>query len=150
MGLILGHTFRMRPVLLILVAAAALVTPASAGTPPATRLSITTWLENNLGPQTYVLTCGPAAVRGLPRGTLAPVDACRAVALAGPRLYQPRLSRDVKGCNYVVAPRRAVIAGYRMGRRVRTTVEVGACERLLVSRRILERFVAWDQGAVEQ
>jgi hypothetical protein len=148
-GLILRHTVRMRLVLLSLVAAAALVAPASAAA-PATRLSITTWLENNLAPQTYVLTCGPAAVRGLPRGSLAPVDACRAVGLAGPRLYQPRLSRHVKGCNYVVAPRRAVIAGYRMGRRVRATVEVGACERLLVSRRVLERFVVWGPGAEEQ
>jgi hypothetical protein len=139
----------MRPVLLTAVAAAALIAPASAAA-PATRLTITTWLENGLSPQTYVLSCGPAAVRGLPRGRLAPADACRAVGLAGPRLYLPRLSRDVKGCNYVVAPRRAVIAGYRMGRRVRTTVEVGACERLLVSRGVLERFVIWDQGAEEQ
>jgi hypothetical protein len=27
---------------------------------------------------------------------------------------------------------------------------VGACERLLVSRRVLERFVAWSQDAEEQ
>ena len=46
---------------------------------------------------------------------LAPADACRAVALAGPRLYLPRLSRNVKGCNYVVAPRRAGVAGPRGG-----------------------------------
>jgi hypothetical protein len=148
MGLILGHTVRMRPVVLILVAAAALAAPASAAAPATTRLTITTWLENNLAPQTYVLTCGPATVR--PRGTLAPADACRALALAGERLYQPRLSKHKKGCNYVVAPRRAVIAGQRRGRRVRTTVEVGGCEQLLVSRRVLERFVVWsDEGETE-
>jgi hypothetical protein len=141
--MILGHTVRMRPVLLILVAAAALAAPASAAAPPATRLTITTWLENNLAPQTYVLTCGPATVRGLPRGALAPADACRAVALAGPRLHQARLSKHKRGCAYVVSPRRAVIAGRHLGRRVRTTVEVGGCEQLLVPRRVLERFVVW-------
>jgi hypothetical protein len=132
----------MRPVVLILVAAAALAAPASAAAPATTRLTITTWLENNLSPQTYVLTCGPATVR--PRGKLAPRDACRALALAGDRLYRPRLSRHVQGCAYVVSPRRAVIAGRRLGRRVRTTVEVGGCERLLVPRSILERFVVWS------
>jgi hypothetical protein len=136
----------MRPVLLILVAAAALAAPASAAAPPTTRLTITTWLENNLAPQTYVLTCGPAAVRGLPRGTLAPVDACRAVALAGQRLYQPRLSKHKSGCAYVVSPRRAVIAGRRLGRPVRTILEVGGCEQLLVPRRVLERFVVWSEA----
>ncbi len=131
--------------LLILVAAAALAAPASAAAPPTTRLSITTWLENNLSPQTYVLTCGPATVRGLPRGTLAAADACRALALVGPRLYQPRLSKHKSGCSYVVAPRRAVIAGRRLGKPVRTTVEVGGCEQLLVPRRVLERFVVWGE-----
>jgi hypothetical protein len=137
----------MRPVLLILVAAAALAAPASAAAPPATRLTITTWLENDLAPQTYVLTCGPAAVRGLPRGALAPADACRAITLAGQRLYQPRLSKHKSGCAYVVSPRRAVIAGRRLGRPVRTTVEVGGCEQLLVPRRVLERFVVWSEAA---
>jgi len=142
-GLIVGHTVRMRPVVLILVAAAALATPASAAAPATTRLSITTWLENNLAPRTYVLTCGPATVR--PRGTLAPADACRAVALAGQRLYQPRLSKHKSGCAYVVSPRRAVIAGRRLGKTVRTTVEVGGCEQLLVPKSVLERFVVWGE-----
>jgi hypothetical protein len=129
--------------LLLLVAAVALAAPASGAAPPTTRLSLTTWLENNLAPRTYVLTCGPAAVR--PRGTLAPADACRALALVGPRLYQPRLSKHRSGCAYVVSPRRAVIAGRRLGRRVRTTVEVGGCEQLLVPRRVLERFLVWGE-----
>ena len=135
----------MRPPVLVLVAAAALVAPASAAGPAATRLTITTWLEGGLSPRTYELTCGPASVR--PRGMLAPADACRAVALTGSRLYRSHLSTHRSGCEYVVAPRRAVIAGRRLGRRVRTTVEVGGCERLLVPRRVLERFVVWGDRA---
>ena len=133
----------MRLVLLSLVAAA-LAVPASAAS-PATRLTITTRLEGGLAPHTYVLTCGPAAVRGLPPGTLEPLDACRAVALAGSRLYRPRLSQRIDSCNYIVAPRRALIVGFRLGRRVRTVVEVGGCERLLVPRRVFERFVVWSE-----
>ena len=134
----------MRLILLGLVASALLAIPASAG-PPATALTITTRLEGGQSPRTYTLTCGPAAVRGLPAGVLKPLDACRAVALAGLRLYQPRLSQHIAGCNYIVAPRRAVIVGHRLGRRVRTVVEVGGCERLLVPLRVLERFVVWDE-----
>jgi hypothetical protein len=133
----------MRLVLLSLVAAA-FAFPASAAS-PATKLTITTRLEGGLAPHTYTLTCGPPAVRGLPPGTLEPLDACRAVALAGSRLYGPRLSRHIESCNYVVAPRRAVIVGYRLGRRVRTVVEVGGCERLLVPLRVLERIVVWTE-----
>jgi hypothetical protein len=133
----------MRSVLLGLAAAAALAVPASAAA-PATTLTITTRQEGGTSPRTYTLTCGPAAVRGLPRGALKPLDACRAVALAGERLYQPRLSQHLKGCEYIVAPRRAVIVGHRLGRRVRTVVEVGACERQLVPLRVLGRFVVWN------
>ena len=135
----------MRPFVLVLVAAAALVAPASAAAPPATRLTITTWLEGGLSPRTYELTCGPATVR--PRAILVPTDACRAVASTGSRLYRARLSQHESGCEYVLAPRRAVIAGRRLGRRVRTTVAVGGCERLLVPRRVLERFVVWGNRA---
>lgn len=122
----------------------ALAVPASAAV-PATKLTITTRLEGGASPQTYTLTCGPASVRGLPPGTLRPLDACRAIALAGARLYRPSLSVHIEGCDYFVAPRRAVIAGYRLGRRVRTVVEVGGCERLLVPLRVLSRFVVWDE-----
>ncbi len=122
--------------------AAVLAIPALAGS-PATKLTISTTLEGGRSPHTYTLTCGPASVRGLPRGRLKPTDACAAVGLAGRRLYQPRLSRHIAGCNYVVAPRRATVVGYRLGRRVRTVVEVGSCERQVVSRRVLERFVVW-------
>ena len=96
----------MRLVLLSLVAAAALAVPAPAAS-PATKLTVTTRLEGGRAPHTYTLTCGPAAVRGLPPGTLKPVDACRAIALAGARLYRPRLSQHIEGCNYFVAPRSA-------------------------------------------
>jgi hypothetical protein len=124
------------------VAAAVLALPAAAA-PPTTRLTISTTLEGGRSPHTYTLTCGPPAVRGLPRGTLRPLDACRALALAGELLYRPRLSRRLEGCEYVVAPRRATIVGYRLGRRVRTVVEVGGCERLHVPLRVLNRFVVW-------
>lgn len=128
-----------------LVTGVALAIPASAAS-PATKLTITTRLEGGNSPRTYTLTCGPASVRALPPGTLRPLDACRAVALAGQQLYQPRLSRHVVGCEYFVAPRRAEIVGYRLGRRVRTLVEVGACERPLVPLRVLSRFVVWDES----
>jgi len=135
----------MRQILLGLVAAAALALPASAAT-PATKLTITTRLEGGSSPHTYVLTCSPATVRGLPAGTLKALDACGAVATTGARLYEPRLSRHLVGCEYIVAPRRAVITGYRLGKRVRTLVEVGGCERPLVPLRVLRRFVVWDES----
>ena len=116
--------------------------PALAGS-PATKLTISTTFEGGLSPHTYTLTCGPPGVRGLPRWRLKPADACAAVGLAGRRLYQPRLSRRLAGCNYVVAPRRVTIVGHRLGKRVRTVVEVGGCERPLVPLRVLERFVVW-------
>lgn len=134
----------MRILLLGLALSAALALPASAAF-PATKLTITTRLEGGDSPHTYTLTCGPATVRGLPTGALKPLDACRAIALAGARLYQPRLSVRIEGCEYIVAPRRAVIAGYRLGKRVRTIVEVGGCERLLVPLRVLDRFVVWSE-----
>jgi len=132
----------MRMLLVGLALSAVLALPASAAF-PTTKLTITTRLEGGYSPQTYTLTCGPASVRGLPPGTLRPLDACRAIALAGARLYQPSLSVRIEGCEYFVAPRRAVIAGYRLGKRVRTVVEVGGCERLLVPLRVLNRFVVW-------
>ena len=135
----------MRLLLLGLVVSAALAIPASAAS-PATKLTIATRLEGGYSPHTYTLTCSPASVRGLPPGTLKPLDACGAVALAGARLYQPRLSRHLAGCEYIVAPRRAVITGYRLGKRVRTLVEVGSCERPLVPLRVLRRFVVWDES----
>ena len=135
----------MRLLLLGVVVSAALAIPASAAS-PATKLTITTRLEGGYSPQTYTLTCGPASVRGLPQGALNSLDTCRAVGLAGLRIYQPRLSKHVDGCEYIVAPRRAVIVGYRLGRRVRTLVEVGGCERPLVPLRVLRRFVVWDES----
>ena len=137
----------MRLLLLGLVAAAALALSALAlaapAATPATKLTITTRLEGGASPHTYTLTCGPAAVRGLQAGTLKPLDACRAVALAGAKLYAARLSQRLEDCNYIVAPRRAVITGYRLGRKVRTVVEVGGCERPLVPVGVVRRFVAW-------
>jgi hypothetical protein len=87
-------------------------------------------------------------VRGLPPRTLDALDACRAVALAGSRLYRPRLSRHIEDCNYVLAPRHALIVGYRLGRRVRTVVEVGGCERVLVPLAVLDRFVVWTAQTI--
>jgi hypothetical protein len=127
---------------LIGLVAAVLAVPASAGA-PATKLTISTTFEGGLSPHTYTLTCGPPGMRGLPRGRLKPADACAAVGLVGRRLYLPRLSRSLAGCNYIVAPRRATIVGHRLGRRVRTVVEVGGCERQVVPLRVLQRFVVW-------
>ena len=134
----------MRLLLLGVALSAALALPASAAFPE-TKLTITTRLEGGYSPHTYTLTCGPASVRGLPPGTLTPLDACRAVALAGVRLYHAKLSFRIAGCEYFVAPRHAVITGYRLGKRVRTAVEVGSCERQLVPLRVLNRFVAWAE-----
>jgi hypothetical protein len=133
----------MRSLLLVGLLAAALAVEASAAV-PRTKLTITTTLEGGRPGAAYVLTCGPASVRNLPRGVLRPLDACRALALVGERIYRPRLSTHIAGCSYIVAPRRATIAGYRAGRRLRTEVEVGACEKLLVSRTTLDRFIAWS------
>jgi hypothetical protein len=133
----------MRRLLLGLIAAAALAVPASAAT-PATKLTITTREEGGSSPHTYTVTCGPAAVRSLPAGKLKPLDACRAIALAGKRLYAPRLSERREDCSYIQAPPRATITGYRLGRKVRTFVELGACERPLVPVAVVKRFVTWD------
>ena len=132
----------MRLVALAAVAAA-LVVPASAAA-PGTSLSVTTWLEGGRDKEGYTLTCAPAAVRGLPAGTLRAADACAALGEIGARLYAPSLSKHVKGCDYVQAPRRATIVGSRNGRAVRTSVEVGACERLLVPMRVLRRLLVWS------
>jgi hypothetical protein len=131
----------VRLVLLGLVAAALAVPAFASG--PATKLTISTTFEGGVSPNRYTLTCGPPGIRGLPRGRLNAADACAAVGRTGDRLYRPRLSVHLAGCNYVVAPRRAIIVGQRLGRRVRTVVEVGGCERQVVPRRVLERFVAW-------
>lgn len=133
----------MRILLLGLVVLAAFALPAAAAT-PSTKLTITTQLEGGRRGPVYTMTCGPAAVRGLPAGVLRPLDACRALVLVGRRVYQPRLSTHIAGCAYITSPRRATIAGYRLGRKVHTVVEVGACERLLVARRTLDRFVVWS------
>jgi len=137
----------MRLLLLGLVASAALALPVlgltAAAATPATKLTITTRLEGGDSPHTYTLTCSPATVQGLQRGRLRPLDACGAVALAGAKLYGTRLSRRLEACDYIVAPRRATITGYRLGRKVRTFVEVGGCEQQLVPLRVLNRFVAW-------
>jgi len=139
----MGDNPIMRSLVLITVLAAALVSSASAAA-PTTKLTISTTLEGGRSGPTYVLTCGPAAVRNLPKGVLRPLDACRALALVGERLYRPSLSTHIKGCNYIVEPRQATIVGYRNGRKVRTSVEVGGCERLLVARKTLDRFIAWS------
>jgi hypothetical protein len=136
----------MRAFALITATAAMLVVlavPAAAAV-PTTRLTVTTTLEGGRPGVSYTLACGPPSVRGLPKGVLGPLDACRALVLVGDRLYRPRLSTHIVGCNYIVATRRATIVGYRLGRRVRTMVEVGGCERLLVSARTLARFVVWN------
>jgi hypothetical protein len=131
------------PVLALPVLALPGFEPAAAAATPATKLTITTRLEGGDSPHTYTLTCSPATVQGLQRGALRPLDACGAVALAGAKLYGTRLSRRLEDCNYLVAPRRATITGYRLGRKVRTFVEVGGCEQMLVPLRVLKRFVAW-------
>ena len=123
---------------------AAVVAGTAAAAAPTTKLTISTTLEGGRPGTTYVLTCGPAAVRNLPKGVLRPLDACRALTLVGNRLYRARLSTHVEGCTYIVAPRKATIVGYRNGRKVRTSVEVGGCEKLLVARKTLDRFIAWS------
>ena len=133
----------MRAFPIAVVALVVLALPAIAAV-PATKLTITTRLEGGRSGPVYTLTCRPAGVRGLPAGRLSPLDACRALVLVGERIYQPRLSVHVEGCAYITAPRQATIVGYRLGRKVRTVVEVGACERLLVARKTLDRFVVWS------
>jgi len=133
----------MRSFVLIAVLMAALAGSAAAAV-PTTRLTITTTLEGGRAGTNYVLTCGPAGVRNLPKGVLRPLDACRALVLVGERLYRPSLSTHVKGCTYIVEPRKATIVGYRNGRKVRTSVEIGGCERLLVAQKTLDRFIAWS------
>jgi hypothetical protein len=134
--------------LVLAALAAVLVLPASAAAPQ-TSLSITTWLEGGRDKEAYTLTCGPTAVRGLPAGTLRAVNACAAVAELGLRLYAPSLSKHVKGCNYIQAPRGATLVGSRNGRTVRTRVEIGACERLLVPMRVLSRVLVWSPASRE-
>ena len=133
----------MRAGVLVVVLAAVLAGGASAAA-PTTKLTISTTLEGGRPGTSYVLTCGPASVRNLPKGVLRPLDACRALALVGERIYRARLSTHIVGCTYIVAPRKATIVGYRNGRNVRTVVEVGGCEKLLVARKTLDRFIAWS------
>jgi len=139
----MGDNPVMRTGMLIAVLAAVLAGGASAAV-PTTKLTISTTLEGGRAGATYVLTCGPAAVRNLPKGVLRPVDACRALTVVGERIYRPSLSSHIKGCNYIVEPRQATIVGYRNGRKVRTEVAIGACEKLLVARKTLDRFIAWS------
>ena len=144
----------MKGPLALALLAAALAAPACAGTEadsasrvtitPVTKLTIRTWLTGGRPGVTYTLTCGPARITGLPAGRLRPLDACRALALIGDRIYRPTLSLPRVGCAYVQAPPRAEIVGQRRGRTVRTAVSVGPCERLLVARATLDRVVAWD------
>jgi hypothetical protein len=129
---------------ILIAVLAAVVAGTAAAAAPTTKLTISTTLEGGRPGTTYVLTCGPAAVRNLPKGVLRPLDACRALTLVGNRLYRARLSTHVEGCTYIVAPRKATIVGYRNGRKVRTSVEVGGCEKLLVARKTLDRFIAWS------
>jgi hypothetical protein len=133
----------MRAGMLVAALAAALAAGASAAA-PTTKLTISTTLEGGRPGATYVLTCGPPAVRDLPKGVLRPLDACRALTLVGRRIYRPSLSTHIAGCTYIVEPRKATIVGYRNGRKVRTSVEVGGCEKLLVARTTLDRFIAWS------
>jgi hypothetical protein len=135
----------MRITMLVGALVAALAAPASPAA-PGTKLTITTWLEGGRSQHDYTLTCAPASVRGLPQGRLQALDACAALREVGERLYVPWLSRHVKGCSYIQAPRRALIVGSRNGRHVRTQVEVGACERLLVPLRLLNRVVVWSSA----
>jgi len=141
-----GDNPGMRPLVLVAVVAVvgAVVAHGAPAAGPTTRLTISTTLEGGRAGTRYVLTCGPAGVRNLPTGVLRPLDACRALTLVGERIYRKRLSTHIEGCNYIVEPRRATIVGYRNGRTVRTSVDVGGCERLLVARRTLDRFIAWS------
>jgi hypothetical protein len=140
------HNPRVRIAMLISLFAVGLAAPASLAS-SGTKLTITTWLEGGRSAHSYSLTCAPAAVRGLPAGTLQAADACAALREIGERLYGRSLSKHVKGCNYIQAPRRALLVGSRNGRPVRTEVEVGACERLVVPLRLLNRVVVWSRGA---
>ena len=133
----------MRIALLIGTTVVALAVPAALAS-PGTKLTITTWLEGGQSQHSYTLTCAPASVRGLHQSQMRAADACAALSELGAQLYQRWLSRHVKGCNYIQAPRRALIVGARNGRTVRAQVEVGACERLLVPARLLNRVVVWS------
>ena len=137
----------MRAILLLGAVLALAVPTASAGV-PGTSLTITAWSVGGRSMQTYRLTCAPASVRGPVAGTLRAADACAALREIGTRIYLPALSEHLKGCNYIQAPRRATIAGTRNGRRVRTVVQVGGCERLLVPARLLQRVVRWPAPTV--
>ena len=137
----------MRAILLLGAVLALAVPTVSAGT-PGTSLTITAWSVGGRTMHTYRLTCAPAGVRGPVAGTLRPADACAALREIGARIYLPALSEHLKGCNYIQAPPRASIVGTRNGRRVRTAVQVGGCERPLVPVRLLRRVVRFPAAAV--
>jgi hypothetical protein len=141
-----SHNPGMRVALLSTVLVAVLGVPASSAT-PATTIAVTTWLEGGHGKHTYTLTCAPAAVRGLPPGTLRAADACAALRAIGSKLYGRSLSLHERGCNYIQAGRGALLVGTRNGRRVRVSVEVGPCERLLVPLKTLRRILVWQPTA---
>jgi hypothetical protein len=115
----------------------------SAAPPPGTSLSIAAWSTGGRTMHSYTLTCAPAAVRGDAVGMLRAADACAALREIGPRIYLPALSKHLKGCNYIQAPRKATIAGIRNGRRVRTAFQMGGCERMLVPAHLIARVVVW-------
>ena len=119
------------------------VASGSAAPAPGTSLTISAWSTGGRTMHTYKLTCAPAAVRGDAVGRLRAVDACAALREIGARIYLPALSKHLKGCNYIQAPRKATIAGNRNGRRVRTVLQMGGCEQLLVPASLLGRVVVW-------
>ena len=132
----------MRAILLLGAILALAVPTASAGT-PGTSLTITAWSVGARSMHVYRLTCAPPTVRGPVVGRLRAVDACAALREIGGRIYLPALSEPRAGCNYVQAPPRALIVGTRNGRRVRTAVTLGGCERPLVPVRLVQRVVRW-------
>ena len=138
----------MRAILLVGAVLALAVPTASAGTAPGTSLTITAWSVGGRSMHVYRLTCAPASVRGPVAGTLRAADACAALREIGARIYLPALSARLNGCNYIQAPPRAAIVGTRNGRRVRTAVQVGGCERPLVPARLVQRVVRWPAPAV--
>ena len=138
----------MRAILLLGAILALAVPTASAGTSPGTSLTITSWSVGGRSMHVYRLTCAPASVRGPVAGTLRAADACAALREIGARIYLPTLSERLRGCNYIQAPPRATIVGTRNGRRVRTAVQVGGCEKPLVPVRLVQRVVRWPGPTV--
>ena len=133
----------MRAILLLGAILALAVPTASAGTAPDTSLTITAWSVGGRSMHVYRLTCAPASVRGPVAGTLRAADACAALREIGARVYLPALAERRGGGNNPPAPPGARLGGPRHGRRVRTAVQVGGCERPLVPVRLVQRVVRW-------